>query len=463
MGCRILFGVASGTGHTGRYLMRTTPLIRGVAQQDNVVLSGWGGSGVSGLEDATGVSNQVRPTPEIIVGSRVWGVQVNNPTAPLDATNKIHGITIQGLGFEDAIGQAFGGVALLGEVDGPYLDNVSMLNFTNGSCLYLDGGASGTFVQIGTIHKIHATGCKYGIRSLSNTSDIEIDGGSVAGSNQAGGIGLDFEANPLGSLPPKGNIRVHDIATRDFALAHMKFVDIPGVSIVQVKEEDTANSSIHGFGIDLESNLATSSCTNTRIAFPAIGGVQTGIQVGSNCISVDIYKPVIVNLDTGGTTIIDKGTNTSSVTDDWGVTLGMGTGSIANGRSVNIVVPNETVTGTVANQTAILATTNCPSGSAVCAVSPPAVQTNGIIGVVIAGAGTSGNAIVAVSGLAQCIFDSLLSVTAGGYAVVSNQTAGQCRYSATRPTATTEIFGFALDSASSAHKLLRIYLNLQNQ
>ncbi len=159
-----------------------------------------------------------------VVGSRVWGVQLGDLTS---GTSTISGFSTYGLAFEDAIGQAFGGMALLGEVDGAFLDRSSMVNFTQGSCLYIDGGHAGQLVQIATIHKIRGDTCKFGIRSLGNASDIEIDGGTLTSSQVGGDIGIHLVNNPLSTKNNVGNIRIHGIGIRDFLTAHIKVVDCP--------------------------------------------------------------------------------------------------------------------------------------------------------------------------------------------------------------------------------------------
>jgi len=467
-GCRIRFSNPTNITsppHTGRYYMSKSLVIPGTGSSPlpNVVLAGDGGLGVTGLGGAGGF-NQIRPTPEIVVGSRVWGVQVGTPATPIDGST-VSGFNIENLAFEDAIGQAFGGVAMMGEVDGAFLDRASMVNFTNGACLYLDGGATSQLVQIATIHKIRGNSCKYGIRSVGNASDIEIDGGTLTSSQVAGGIGIDFENNVQSANQGTGNIRVHDIAIRNFPLAHIKFVDIPAISVVQVKEENVGTQQ--AIGIDLESIAATPTCTGARIAFPVITSFTTGIQVGTNCKNTDIYKPFISGT---ATNIIDSGTNTSASTDENGVTLGSGTPpSGPTGRSVNITVPNATSNGPIRNQLVQLVSGSpCPSGISVCASLASANQQSKVIGIAVA---NSCNAdpcvstttpllttfsVIAVSGIAVCQFDGASSVL--GYVMQSPTAAGLCKTG----TPPGEYIGILMDSiASNANG--RVAISIQKQ
>ncbi len=464
-GCAIHFTYPSPTSgtHTGRFYMSQTALISGAGStpSNNVVLMGSGGLGNAGI--GGGSFTLTRPTPEIVVGSRLWAVQVGD--APTDTSANVAGFAIYGLGIEDALGNAFGAISLFGEVDGTYLDRVSMINFASGECLHVDGGNGLAQVQIATIHKIRGDGCKFGIRAPGNFSDFEIDGGTLTSSDISTtgiGIGLDFERNPT-AMAADGNIRIHDIALRDFPAGHIKLVDIAAATIVQIKEENI-NTGVQGFGIDLETNpLANSNkCSGTRIAFPVIASVAVGINIGAGCSNIDIYKPTLSSTNPSASVLLtDNGTNTSSITDEYGVTLGMGTPPLGiAGRSVNIVVPNETSTGTTLYETAILTGvgSSCPGGT--CAMVPSTATTPpGIVGIVVStpAVGTTGNAVIAVSGIAPCVFDSQATVTVGHFAIVSTATAGRCRDSSSK---SGEVLGIVMDSATVGNKTLRVALTV---
>ncbi len=371
-----------------------------------------------------------------------------------------------GMGIEDALGVAFGGIAFLGEVHGLYLDRASFVNFGSGDCIYIDGGNATAQVQLGTIHKIRGDGCKFGIRAPGNFSDIEIDGGAITSSDTTTGgtgIGIDLERDPISSnTVAGGNVRIHDIAIRDFPAAHIRLVDIAAASIVQVKEENI-NTAASGIGIDLQTQTnplaSLNKCFGTRIAFPVVASFATGISIGAGCSNIDIYKPVFSSTPT---TITHLGTNSSWVTDDSGVTLGSGTPFVsspitpATSRALNVSIPNETTTGTTLGFSTVLTMTGCPGGAPVCAVTTGA-QTTGLIGIVVATAGTSGSATIAVGGVAACAFDG--STTPGHYAIPS-ATPGKCKDSSTKGTA--EVFGMVLDLSTGA-RMVRVLLNIQGQ
>ncbi len=95
--------------------------------------------------------------------------------------------------------------------------------------------------------------------------------------------------------------------------------------------------------------------------------------------------------------------------------------------SQNIRYANEGATGTTVNKLAKL--TGAPST----AIITGTADTSGIVGIVVAGAGTTGNAIIAGAGKASCDFDS--ATTAGHYVKNDASTAGDCEDAgATYPT-----------------------------
>jgi hypothetical protein len=83
---------------------------------------------------------------------------------------------------------------------------------------------------------------------------------------------------------------------------------------------------------------------------------------------------------------------------------------------VSVSIPNEGTTGTTLNLLAIL--------TAATAKVPLTSTTSGIVGVVISGAGTAGNARIATQGWANCIFDG--ATTANHYIGISASSAGKC-------------------------------------
>jgi hypothetical protein len=105
-------------------------------------------------------------------------------------------------------------------------------------------------------------------------------------------------------------------------------------------------------------------------------------------------------------------------------------------------IANASSTGTTLNKLAKL--TGAPST----AVETATTDTGGIIGVVIGGAGTTGNAQVAREGLASCVFDG--ATTAGDYVVNSTTTTGDCHDVGAPLPATTQVIGRILSTNGAA-------------
>ena len=109
-----------------------------------------------------------------------------------------------------------------------------------------------------------------------------------------------------------------------------------------------------------------------------------------------------------------------------------------------IVIPNASSTGTTLNLLAKL--TGAPS-----TVVLPATTDNtnaAVIGVVMAGAGTSGSATIVTNGIVQCIFEN--SQTAGDFVTIGTSTAGDCHDDgSTLPTDGSQVIGRVLQTSSS--------------
>jgi hypothetical protein len=108
---------------------------------------------------------------------------------------------------------------------------------------------------------------------------------------------------------------------------------------------------------------------------------------------------------------------------------------------VTVSVPNASTTGTTLNALAKL--TGAPSTAVIAATT----DTSGVEGIVMANAGTSGNALVTRAGQASCIFDG--ATTAGDYVQISSTVGGDCYDAgATYPTS-SQVLGRVLSTNAS--------------
>jgi hypothetical protein len=106
-----------------------------------------------------------------------------------------------------------------------------------------------------------------------------------------------------------------------------------------------------------------------------------------------------------------------------------------------VEIANASATGTTLNKLAKLA------GAPSTAVLPATSDTSGIVGIVVGGAGTSGNAQIARLGQASCVFDG--TTTAGDYVQISATVAGDCHDAGATFPASGQVLGFVLSSNAS--------------
>ena len=102
-------------------------------------------------------------------------------------------------------------------------------------------------------------------------------------------------------------------------------------------------------------------------------------------------------------------------------------------------IANAGSTGTTVNKLAKLT-----SGTAVIAGTS---DTDGIVGVVIGGSGTTGNAQIAINGQASCVFEN--ATTAGDFVTIGTTTAGDCRDAGATRSTTSQTIGRVLATGSA--------------
>jgi hypothetical protein len=113
---------------------------------------------------------------------------------------------------------------------------------------------------------------------------------------------------------------------------------------------------------------------------------------------------------------------------------------VSSGSSYLIETPNAGTTGTTANTLAKLNS----SGAAVIAST---MDIDGMMGVVVGGAGITGNAQIAVNGQASCVFDG--ATTAGDYVTISSTATGDCHDSGASRSTTSQTIGHVLTTNAS--------------
>jgi hypothetical protein len=114
---------------------------------------------------------------------------------------------------------------------------------------------------------------------------------------------------------------------------------------------------------------------------------------------------------------------------------------------------NDGTTGTTLN---LLATINTSANAILATTANTAVPTY----IVVGGAGKTGNAALALSGLAACVMDTTIASGAGGdYVVASTTTAGDCHPQSAVPAAGTWVVGFLAVSSTTAASTALVQVN----
>lgn len=184
------------------------------------------------------------------------------------------------------------------------------------------------------------------------------------------------------------------------------------------------------------------------------GGVPNYSQSFTSQTSVTLThnlgtRNVLVQCFDGSNNLIVPSGITISDSNDVAVTFSVSQTGFCNvngsGTSnPQIVIANASSGGTVANTLTKL--TGAPST----ALKAATTDTNGIVGITISGAGTSGSATIQVAGLVMCVFSN--ATTAGHYVQISTGTAGDCldTGAATYPVANGQVIGRVLSTNGSA-------------
>lgn len=170
-------------------------------------------------------------------------------------------------------------------------------------------------------------------------------------------------------------------------------------------------------GFDTTDNLAVVRSENSTSSLAPGLGFWIGSSVRWAIDSQSTLKPFANNLINIGTTTLAPQTIFAATSFD----------SLTQGRH-NFELCNDSTTGTALN---FLAVYN--GATAACAIKAGTSNTDGVIGIVSNGSGTSGNAVITYRGYVPCSFDG--STVAGDFVVASITNPGDCHDAgATRPT-----------------------------
>ena len=115
----------------------------------------------------------------------------------------------------------------------------------------------------------------------------------------------------------------------------------------------------------------------------------------------------------------------------------------ATAGQVRITRANGAATGTVLNQLAWL-NANAPTQVR----TPPLGESSGVVGVCLAGCGTTGTATIVTAGLVECEFDG--ATTAGDYVGISDTVAGACQSAGNEFPTSGQVLGRVVETIGAA-------------
>ncbi|MBS0243497.1 MAG: hypothetical protein JSS20_15065, partial [Proteobacteria bacterium] len=141
--------------------------------------------------------------------------------------------------------------------------------------------------------------------------------------------------------------------------------------------------------------------------------------------------------------------------------LGIGTSTLTQALTVNgnvdifgtgaylSEIANAGTTGTTLNKLAKL--TGAPSTAVAIGTS----DTSGVVGVVVGNAGTTGNAQIAVGGIANCVFEN--ATVAGDYVQPGTSTAGACHDAGSTFPTSGQVIGRVLATGSAGTYAVKLF------
>lgn len=205
----------------------------------------------------------------------------------------------------------------------------------------------------------------------------------------------------------------------------------------------TAGNASHvGITFQAQATDSTAGADATAIAGDAFGPSGTGVQGSFNNASGSANGAAVSGIVFSGAAAAVKG-RALTAGSTGGVFQNTAGGKILSGQNNsgevfsvdnagNVGVPAAAITISVpnANHSGVGTALNHPASldnsvnPATAITADHVIPFTNPIGIVVGGAGTSGNAIIAVIGQAQCVFDG--ATTAGDYVVVSSITDGGC-------------------------------------
>jgi hypothetical protein len=196
-------------------------------------------------------------------------------------------------------------------------------------------------------------------------------------------------------------------------------------------------------GARVSGNIAGSAATATALASTpsqcASNNFATGVAASGNA---NCSQPSAANLSNGTTGSGSVVLATSPTITTPTISGALGGNLDLGGNAAVVEITNDTTTGTAANELAKL------TGATSAAIKAATTDGSGVIGIVVAGAGTSGKAQIANEGQASCAFDG--TTIAGDYVQISSSVAGDCHDAGSSLPSNGQVIGRVLTTNGSA-------------
>jgi hypothetical protein len=381
--------------------------------------SGGGGSGTVTSVDLLGTANQITVTgASPITTSGSWTLSIpTNPTLPGTTTGTFSGNLTGAASLNLLTSNNLSDVTAATARTNLGLGALATVTPGTGiaTALGVNVGSAGAPVVLGGALGTPASGTGTNITGIPNANVLGLGSAALISSTAGGDL--------TGTLPSPTVIKLNGTTLSGLATGILKNTTGTGVpSIAVAGDFPTLNQNTSG----------TASNVTGIVASPNGGtGVNNGtstLTLAESLATAGAFNATLTFTNTTGVTFPTTGTlatlagvetftNKTSTNPSWGVAPSGG----------NIAIPNEGATGTTVNKLAKL--TGAPSTAIIAGTG----DTDGEIGIVTSGAGTTGNAQVVRDGTAACVFDG--ATTAGDYVQISATVAGDCHDTgATRPT-----------------------------
>ena len=464
-GCTIFFPVGSVSGGPGNYYVKGSG---GFGMAIPATLSGVRLVGGCSAVGSAAPSTTPITCSTIVSDQAIVLLQVGN------STGKLHGFTVEGLGFKDV---TQGGNNVLG---GIHLLNVEDFNLSDIRCQDIDGyciqpdggsGANADFTQFGVIVNPSVSNTRFPIQTKNSTSEINVYGGNLGCTNMTGtpaSIGMDLgqTSHPTGTV--NGEWGVYGTHILDCSIGvsayNANVLQFYGVAEIGGASGTPIAGSI-GVLLDADSGKGGGAFVSG-----SLNNFETCLKITANPFNTRVTASLTPHMTTTPptldaaldihpsalpTTLILTPVNFPQATQSpFGIASGSQLGSdlvlfsdlaptTPLPRSVLTTIANDGTTGTTSSKLAKL--TSASPSTVVKALKTDTQVT----GIVVNGDGTTAgtSAQIATVGQANCAFDN--TPIAGEFVTISSAVDGDCHDYGGSPPPAGQILGRVLVSGTS--------------